>query len=161
MDDYVVAHMTLLSTICHIVSNQQAERNASIIEQRLVWNNFVGKCFVCFAQSDTCLVDHTLILDSWLAFQFLHCIESCGTRNSSPEVSLVAEVSTSIAIVKDWKSFSLTPTNSGGKGYFFLAPLDAFFGATIACSKGLSLEALFWVDIPRQNIQYNVSFKVI
>jgi DDE superfamily endonuclease len=43
MDDYVVAHMTLLSTICHIVSNQQAERNASIIEQRLVWNNFVGK----------------------------------------------------------------------------------------------------------------------
>jgi hypothetical protein len=43
MDDYVVAHMALLSTICHIVSNQQAERNASIIEQRLVWNNFVGK----------------------------------------------------------------------------------------------------------------------
>jgi hypothetical protein len=43
MDDFIAVHVMLLNTIHATVSNQHDERNPSIIEQRLVWSNFVDK----------------------------------------------------------------------------------------------------------------------
>jgi hypothetical protein len=43
MDEFIAAHLLVLSTIYMTVSSEPAERNTSIIEQRLVWDNFVGK----------------------------------------------------------------------------------------------------------------------
>jgi hypothetical protein len=43
MDDFIVASMLVLNTICLTLCDESVERNESIIEQRLVWNNFIGK----------------------------------------------------------------------------------------------------------------------
>jgi hypothetical protein len=43
MDEFIAAHLLVLNTFCMALSDEPAERNISIVEQRLVWDNFVGK----------------------------------------------------------------------------------------------------------------------
>jgi hypothetical protein len=43
MEEFIAAHSLLLNTIYMAVSIEPSDRNPSIVEQRLVWDNFVGK----------------------------------------------------------------------------------------------------------------------